>query len=180
MVLTTYTKRRVNDVTNKIKLHGSLEKYFGITNENGTNENGLEFKTKINIKTLHKVNEFNEVNRFKINLDIIIINNYKMYNLNNLPLDINSLIASYYTPNYIHLKIQIKSPGTYPLNPPIWKIIGVKHSLKMNLYEYYKYIVDSHNEIMKHSWSPAIKIDADILYFISKINHFEYLFNYEE
>ena len=70
MVLTTYTKRRVNDVTNNIKLHGSLEKYFGITNENGTNENGLEFKTKINIKTLHKVDEFNEVNRFKINLDI--------------------------------------------------------------------------------------------------------------
>jgi hypothetical protein len=58
--------------------------------------------------------------------------------------------------------------------------MGVKHSLKINLYEYYKYIVDSHNEIMKHSWSPAIKIDVDILYFILKINHFEYLFNYEE
>ena len=129
MVLTTYTKRRVNDVTNKIKLHGSLEKYFGITNENGT-----EFKTKINIQTL------DGFNKFELNLDIIIIHNYKIYNLNNLPLDINSLIASYYTPNYIHLKIQIKSPGTYPLNPPIWKIISVKHSLKMNLYEYYKYI----------------------------------------
>ena len=161
--------RRVNDFTNIINLHGSLEKYFGITNENG-----IEFKTKINIQTLDGFNQF------ELNLDIIIINNYKIYNLNNLPLDINSLIASYYTPNYIHLKIQIKSPGTYPLNPPIWKIIGVKHSLKMNLYEYYKYIVDSHNEIMKHSWSPVIKIDADILYFISKINNFEYLFNYEE
>ena len=161
--------RRVNDFTNIINLHGSLEKYFGITNENGT-----EFKTKINIQTLDGFNQF------EINLDFIIINNYKIYNLNNLPLDINSLIASYYTPNYIHLKIQIKSPGTYPLNPPIWKIIDVKHSLKMNLYEYYKYIVDSHNEIMKDSWNPAIKIEVDILYFISKINHFEYLFNYEE
>ena len=161
--------RRVNDFTNIINLHGSLEKYFGITNENG-----IEFKTKINIQTLDGFNQF------EINLDIIIINNYKIYNLNNLPLDINSLIASYYTPNYIHLKIQITSPEDYPFNPPIWKIMGVKHSLKINLYEYYKYIVDSHNEIMKHSWSPAIKIDVDILYFILKINHFEYLFNYEE
>ena len=161
--------RRVNDFTNIINLHGSLEKYFGITNENGT-----EFKTKINIQTLDGFNQF------EINLDFIIINNYKIYNLNNLPLDINSLIASYYTPNYIHLKIQITSPEYYPFNPPIWKIIDVKHSLKMNLYEYYKYIVDSHNEIMKDSWNPAIKIEVDILYFISKINHFEYLFNYEE
>jgi ubiquitin-protein ligase len=161
--------RRVNDFTNIINLHGSLEKYFGITNENGT-----EFKTKINIQTLDGFNQF------EINLDIIIIHNYKIYNLNNLPLDINSLIASYYTPNYIHLKIQITSPEDYPFNPPIWKIISVKHSLKINLYEYYKYIVDSHNEIMKDSWSPAIKIDVDILYFISKINHFEHLFNYEE
>jgi ubiquitin-protein ligase len=161
--------RRVNDFTNIINLHGSLEKYFGITNENG-----IEFKTKINIQTLDGFNQF------EINLDIIIIHNYKIYNLNNLPLVINSLIASYYTPNYIHLKIQITSPEDYPFNPPIWKIMSVKHSLKINLYEYYKYIVDSHNKIMNHSWSPAIKIDVDILYFIAKINHFEYLFNYEE
>ena len=161
--------RRVNDFTNIINLHGSLEKYFGITNENGT-----EFKTKINIQTLDGFNQF------ELNLDIIIIHNYKIYNLNNLPLDINSLIASYYTPNYIHLKIQITSPEDYPFNPPIWKIISVKHSLKINLYEYYKYIVDSHNKIMKRNWSPAIKIEGDILYFITKINHFEHLFNYEE
>ena len=161
--------RRVNDFTNIINLHGSLEKYFGITNENG-----IEFKTKINIQTLDGFNQF------EINLDIIIINNYKIYNLNNLPLDINSLIASYYTPNYIHLKIQITSPEDYPFNPPIWKMINVKHSLKINLYEYYKYIVDSHNKIMKRNWSPAIKIEGDILYFITKINHFEHLFNYEE
>ena len=161
--------RRVNDFTNIINLHGSLEKYFGITNENG-----IEFKTKINIQTLDGFNQF------EINLDIIIINNYKIYNLNNLPLDINSLIASYYTPNYIHLKIQITSPEDYPFNPPIWKIMSVKHSLKINLYEYYKYIVDSHNKIMKRNWSPAIKIEADILYFITKINHFEHIFNYEE
>jgi hypothetical protein len=162
--------RRVNDFTNIINLHGSLEKYFGIKNENG-----IEIKTKINIQTFDDVNEL-----FEINLDIIIINNYKIYNLNNLPLDINSLIASYYTSNYIHLKIQIKSVEDYPFNPPIWKIIDVKHSLKINLYEYYKYIVYMHNEIMKHSWSPAIKIDVDILYFILKINHFEHIFNYEE
>jgi hypothetical protein len=161
--------RRVNDFTNIINLHGSLEKYFGITNENG-----IEFKTQINIQTLDGFNQF------EINLDIIIIHNYKIYKFNNIPLEINSLIASYYTPNYIHLKIQIQSVEFYPFNPPIWKIVNVKHSLKMNLYEYYKYIVDSHNEIMKHSWSPAIKIDVDILYFISKINHFENIFNYEE
>jgi len=168
--------RRVNDFTNIINLHGSLEKYFGITNENG-----IEFKTKINIQTLDGFNQF------EINLDIIIIYNYKnkiyknkIYKFNNLPLEINSLIADYYKPNYIHIKIQIKSVEDYPFNPPIWKFIGVKHSLKMNLYEYYKYIVDSHNKIMKHSWSPCILIDRDILYFISKINHFEHIFNYEE
>jgi hypothetical protein len=169
-------QKRVNDFTNIINLHGSLEKYFGITNENG-----IEFKTKINIQTFDEVNEFNDVNKlFEINLDIIIIHNYKIYKFNNIPLEINSLIASYYTPNYIHIKIQIQSDEFYPFNPPIWKIVDVKHSLKMNLYEYYKYIVDSQNKIMKHSWSPAIKINVDILYFISKINHFEHIFNYEE
>ena len=164
--------KRVEHLSNIINLHGSLEKYFGITNENG-----IEFKTNINIQSLNWVNLLNQ---FEINLDIIIIHNYNIYNLNNLPLDINSLVASYYTPNHIHIKIQITSVESYPFNPPIWKIIDVKHSLKMNLYEYYKYMVDSHNEIMKDSWSPAIKIEVDILYFISKINNFEYLFNYEE
>ena len=168
MALSTRGKR-VEHLSNIINLHGSLEKYFGITNENG-----IEFKTKINIQALDGFNQF------ELNLDVIIIHNNKIYNLNNLPLDINSLIASYYTPNYIHLKIQITSPEDYPFNPPIWKIISVKHSLKINLYEYYKYIVDSHNKIMKRNWSPAIKIDADILYFITKINHFEHIFNYEE
>ena len=175
MALATNIKRRVNDFTNIINLHGSLEKYFGITNENG-----IEFKTKTNIQTLDGVNDNNEFNQFEINLDIIIINNNKIYKFNNIPLEINSLIASYYTPNYIHIKIQIKSAEDYPFNPPIWKIIDVKHSLKMNLYEYYTYIVYMHNKIMTHSWSPAIKPYVDILYFIAKINHFEYLFNYEE
>lgn len=175
MALATNIKRRVNDFTNIINLHGSLEKYFGITNENG-----IEFKTKTNIQTLDGVNDNNEFNQFEINLDIIIINNNKIYKFNNIPLEINSLIASYYTPNYIHIKIQIKSAEDYPFNPPIWKIMDVKHSLKMNLYEYYKYIVYMHNKIMTHSWSPAIKPYVDILYFIAKINHFEYLFNYEE
>ena len=165
-------KKRVEHLSNIINLHGSLEKYFGITNENG-----IEFKTNINIQSLNWVNLLNQ---FEIDLDIIIIHNYNIYNLNNLPLDINSLVASYYTPNHIHIKIQIKSAEEYPFKPPIWKIVDVEHSLKMNLYEYYKYIVDSHNEIMKHSWNPCILIDRDILYFISKINNFEYLFNYEE
>ena len=169
MALATNIKRRVNDFTNIINLHGSLEKYFGITNENG-----IEFKTKINIQTLDGFNQF------EVNLDFIIIHNNKIYKFNNIPLEINSLIASYYTPNYIHLKIQLTSVESYPFNSPIWKIINVKHSLKMNLYEYYKYIVDSHNKIMKRNWSPAIKIETDILYFITKINHFEHLFNYEE
>ena len=169
MALATNIKRRVNDFTNIINVHGSLEKYFGITNENG-----IEFKTKINIQTLDGFNQF------EVNLDFIIIHNNKIYKFNNIPLEINSLIASYYTPNYIHLKIQITSPEDYPFNPPIWKIMSVKHSLKINLYEYYKYIVDSHNKIMKRNWSPAIKIETDILYFITKINHFEHLFNYEE
>ena len=84
MALATNIKRRVNDFTNIINLHGSLEKYFGITNENG-----IEFKTKTNIHTLDGVNDNNEFNKFEINLDIIIINNNKIYKFNNIPLEIN-------------------------------------------------------------------------------------------
>jgi hypothetical protein len=48
----------------------------------------------------------------------------------------------------------------------------------MDLTEYYKEIIQKHNEQYQHYWSPATDIEQDILDFLRKINHFDVLLEY--
>jgi hypothetical protein len=100
----------------------------------------------------------------------------KMINIRCLPMDIICKISSYLN-CYLTIKTKIVYPQDYPFEPPQWSLVCVKHNIesRMNLKEYYEYLVETHNNKYTIDWSPAIHIDIDILDFISKINHFDYL-----
>jgi hypothetical protein len=111
-----------------------------------------------------------------------------------LPLELNNLIASY-TDDYIIINIRISYGKDYPFRAPIWSLFNVYtniHNPVLDLKQYYKYLVDLQNDQYKlfivnnfvnnnymytnnDQWSPAITIEHEILSFITRINHFEYI-----
>ena len=99
----------------------------------------------------------------------------KCYDILELPIEINRLIASYNI-NYITITIKIILGGNYPFTKPTWVLDNVEQSMMttINCMEYFTYMVEKHN-IYNENWSPIIEIDKDILEFIQKINHFDYL-----
>ena len=140
-------------------LNGSeIEEYFGMNDKNKTE--------KIHFDIMRNSNN---------NVMIFYIDYYKknLYNFQNLPIEINSMIASY-TQEYIRIALKIVFTSEYPFRAPIWSLMNVRHNMNtpLNLTEYYEYIVDNHNT---QHWSPVTRIEKDVLDFIRKINHFEYL-----
>ena len=137
----------------------NLKEYFGIID---TSQRSVNFDaTHNNDGTIFTIC-FKEVN--------------KMVNIRCLPMDIICKISSYLN-CYLTIKTKIIYPQDYPFEPPQWSLVCVKHNIesRMNLKEYYEYLVETHNNKYSIDWSPAIHIDIDILDFISKINHFDYL-----
>ena len=104
--------------------------------------------------------------------------NIKKHNIFELPREINNLISEY-LPQTIYLKFKIFYSDDYPFTQgPIWSLLECNDYLTSynNISKYYKYLVDSHNVLnSSNSWSPAISIEKDILYFITKLNKFENL-----
>jgi hypothetical protein len=88
-------------------------------------------------------------------------------------------MISEYLPSYITLQIRLDYTDNYPFDAPKWSLIScddrLASSLK-NAEEYYRYLIDNHNNLYCQGWSPAIAIDKDILMFIVRINHFTHLF----
>ena len=80
----------------------------------------------------------------------------------------------------LKLDCTITYPETYPFCPPVWtllKIIIKEDIQSIDLKEYYENIVSNHNIQYAFNWSPLIRLEKDILDFIQKINHFEYIFD---
>ena len=99
----------------------------------------------------------------------------KKHTIKELPIEINYLISEY-LPCEINLTYMIMYSGDYPFKPPVWSLVSCDERLASclkNAQEYYEYITDNHNNTNALSWSPAICIDVDILFYISRINHFE-------
>jgi hypothetical protein len=138
--------------------NSSMEKYFGIVCKPGT-------KLQISIQKEETT----------LILHIRFIKTYS-FDIMNLPSEINNIILSY-TSEYIDISLDITYLGRYPFVQPIWYLSNVLTNIvePLDLTEYYKYIVNNHNEGYKTGWSPAIDIEKDILYFITKINHFDYI-----
>lgn len=99
-------------------------------------------------------------------------------NIRELSPEINHAISEY-LPSCITLNIRIDYPNNYPFDEPKWSLVSCDDrlfsSLK-NAEEYYKYIINIHNKMNKSNWSPSTNIDADLLVFIVRINHFDCLF----
>jgi hypothetical protein len=137
----------------------------------------------VEVSSAERIEIFNGVNCIKkptkITLNIQYYKNEKFYNFNNLPIEIIRQIQEY-GDHFIDLEIDIYFPNQYPYRRPIWRLSNIKHNIKLeqplSLKEYYNYIINNHNKKNKIYWSPATKIETDIVEFIQKINHFEYLF----
>ena len=155
---------RLNEINRIISNYKSLENYYKTSN--------LFFNLVINNEK--PIPELEFIVNFK--------SKQLCYNFPKLPINIISIIASY-SYSFISIETRIYFPNNYPFDPPIWRLVNVKTNINtsIDLRSYYKYIVNNHNEIYKYkkknkyNYSPAITIDADLLYFIQRINHFEYI-----
>jgi len=110
------------------------------------------------------------------------INEHTKIFFQSLPDDINYVINSYLC-FHIDLKFNIAYPLNYPMRLPIWNLTHIDHNIHftidLNLQKYYRKIVDNHNNSYNNS-SQTQTIDADILNFIVKINHFDYIEQYTD
>ena len=162
-------ERSYNQFINNIK-DSSIEKYFGINTVNNS-------KLQISISKLTNLQCINIP--IKITLNIQYFKNEKTYNFNNLPIEIIRKIQEY-GDHFIDMEIDIYFTDQYPYVTPIWNLSNIKHNIKIeqpiSIKEYYNYIINNHNKNNKIYWSPATRIEADIIEFVQKINHFEYLF----
>lgn len=95
------------------------------------------------------------------------------YEFASLPIELSNIIAEYNT-YFVNLEIKITFPDSYPFCPPIWSLQEAKYNVSIPD-DYYANIIENHNHHYEYDWSPAISIEKDILYFIQKINHFEYI-----
>lgn len=137
----------------------SLEKYFGL------NHNYDVFKI---------VPQKTDINKLVLNIHV---EKKHYHDFKQLPSDISDLISEY-LPDYLTFCVEITYPYEYPFKPPIYQLQSIKYNLvnrPISIDKYYATIVNNHNVQYKREWSPAIDIEHDILYFICRINHFEYL-----
>lgn len=145
--------------------NNSIENYFDIAPPDNS---------KINI-TISKIVDNNMV------LNIKFIKREYFYNLNNLPMEIIKIIHSYGN-YYIDITLNIVFPEQYPFDRPLWALSKIHHNIELeqalDIEDYYKCIIQNHNKPPEKYWSPATTIEKDILEFIQKINHFEYLVEY--
>jgi len=160
MNLTSARETRLNKFVSNFK-YINIKDYFNITDN---------INEKIKLSTIIKDNDIIfEINYFKLNNEL--------FNFPHLPIEICNAIRKFYKIEYIKIYIKINYNEEYPFKPPDWNLINIKHNLNLsfNLENYYKEIIQYHNSLNKINWSPAIDIHMDILDFIQKINHFDYI-----
>ena len=163
----TYREIRFSRFIERFK-DTSIEDYFDINLNNNDNEEKVNFCFSVSQNTI-----LFEV-YFSKNIN-------KIYNIFELPDEINREIWNYYNSDYLIIKMKISYSEEYPFKPPIWDFVHVKHNIDIpiDLINYYTNIIYFHNSINKKRWSPAIDIHQDILDFIQKINHFDYMLKRE-
>jgi hypothetical protein len=110
--------------------------------------------------------------------DIVVdirYNKYSDYNILNLPKHLNNVINQYLE-QVIILKLKITYPGEIWYAPVFYLIdVDTNHKVEIDLIEYYSYLVKNHNLLYKKQWNPCISIDKNLLDFVRKINHFDYI-----
>lgn len=155
--------RRGNYLRHMVTLEPSylLQKHFGISNS----DKSKEFTVHMNL-----------IESNQLEVSFTYKKSFPFIDFKALPLEISDLVHSYIS-GYICIKANILYTTEYPFKQPIWKLVDVEHNVSthINLKDYYEYLIKKHNEQYLIDWSPAINFDTDILDFIQKINHFEYI-----
>ena len=102
------------------------------------------------------------------------------YDFPQLPTDINLTIDSYNI-HFIQVVFRIVHSDNFPFQPPVWSLEGVTHNITtaLDLPIYYSFIVENHNDAYKEDWSPALRIEKDVLQLLSRIRYFEAILNYK-
>ena len=136
----------------KVNLNGrTIKDYFDI-------EQNVDFKLK-------KHKERGCLFSFKYGGDPFI------YNISNLPQDINRYIKTYINKNYT-VRFDLNFPEDYPFKPPQWAL----HTPIMNkqLNKEIDCIIKIHNYKYLHDWSPWIMIEKDVLFMIESLLKIDY------
>ena len=136
----------------KINLNGqSIKNYFNI-------EQQIDFKLK-------KHKECGCLFSFKYGVDPFI------YNISNLPQDINHYIKTFINKNYI-ISFDLKFPADYPFKPPQWELNSPINNKQLN--KEIDCIIKIHNYKYKYDWSPWIMIEKDVLFMIESLLKIDY------
>jgi ubiquitin-protein ligase len=154
--MTSIIDRQYSYFNNVVEKHGSAAEYFGIDT--------------LNIN-------YSRTTTMSMQLDIRFVKKGEPFNFN-LPIELIRLISSY-SDHYVDISVKILFPKSYPFRPPVWLLKEVKHNIKhesLDIKKYYKHIVHNHNTEYGRYWYPSMSIEKNILMFIERVNHFEYLF----
>jgi ubiquitin-protein ligase len=159
--MSTFLQTRIDRFINKFQ-DISIQDYFEIKGNDSSETITFDYKVKDNMIIL-------EI-KYSKNIN-------KIYNIGELPDVINKEIFNYYNKSYINLVIHIFFGSNYPFSPPYWLLYDIKNNINISidLNNYYCDILLYHNCLNYKQWSPAIDIHTDILDFIQKINHFDYM-----
>jgi hypothetical protein len=152
-----YEYNRLTNNGNVIQINHCFNiNYFQITLNNYTNEKGIV----VNKLSFH----IKRVNNKKANTHIL----NKLF-----PNDITNKIMNEYFKKYdtITLIIEIEyDPLNYPYHPPLWKFVSINNiGFVSETENAFRYLIDSHNDILLNDWSCAIDVTTDLNYFISKM-----------
>jgi hypothetical protein len=113
----------------------------------------------------------------------------KVFVFTKLPQEICKLISEYTCNiNTIELKFKITFCNMYPFEAPVWSLIEEKNDMThlpkgFVLKEYYQDLAERHNSHYNtwgFNWSPSITICTDVLLFIERLHHFDFISQYSE
>lgn len=122
-----------------------------------------------------------EMNIFNHNvINLTFLYTHKTDNLFLLPEEISKHIYSFLEPDFITFTLEIYVPENFPLMHPIWSLkdLNTEAKNKKFIYNYIKHRLNLHNHQYRLYGFPSVTLEKNILDFITKINHLEYLFFY--
>ena len=116
-------------------------------------------------------------NNSRINIRIEFIYKHKSFYFDNLPPELNNKIEDFLYDKIVLNIIQVL-PESYPFMQPLWVLSDIitppqQHKL---IEVYYCEKIRNHNEKISDKWTPALRIEKDILIFMTTVMGFRDIF----
>ena len=94
-----------------------------------------------------------------------------LYNISNLPQDINRYIKTYIHKRY-DICFELVFPMDYPFKPPKWELFKTINNKHLN--EQLNRVIKIHNHKYLIDWSPWIMIEKDVLLMVESLIQIKY------